>query len=125
MGRGDAETAAEFHDSRASPQQAADHPGLCALVYPPEHLRPHLRREVAAPDVEPEPVVSYAAPRQGAYKLTRRVACHDPGHPELQRGGAAGSPHLPSLPFAICLVTPSLPASNRSKRRDRKVPDLV
>ena len=41
------------------PEKALDHPCLCAFIASPEHLRPHPRREVRAPRVEPEPLVSY------------------------------------------------------------------
>jgi hypothetical protein len=66
MRGGDAEATAEVRYRGAAGQQVTDYTGLGALVDPPEHLGPHLRWEVAAPDVEDQAMMPHPVRRQRA-----------------------------------------------------------
>jgi hypothetical protein len=83
---GNPQAAAQFDDRRAIPQVAANHPRLGPFVRPPEHLGPHYWGEIIAPNIEPQPLMTYALAGDSTNDAPGGRACHDLGYSKLKRG---------------------------------------
>jgi hypothetical protein len=83
---GNSQAAAQFDDRRATPQVAADHPGLGTFVRSPEHLGPHYRGEIIAPDIELQSLMADPLAGDSTNDAPGGRAGHDLGYANLQRG---------------------------------------